>query len=535
MTEYVLWPVETGPGSTAEDAPINLATEFTVTATAWLVGVRFWRPDTSTDGTIRCRCWDVTDLVGGNSGVAVPGTDGVYSSLTASGWQDCRYPTAVPLSTSKVYRASVLFPSGFPATANYWSGGGPGAVGITHGPLHAPSRAASTGGTHQGSLDFSAVLDFPANGSGNGACYWVTPIISDVDPAQPPESHEGDGVSALALGSISAGLKIGTGGGAAALTLGSGAAGSSNRSGDGSVPLTLGVDTSGSKTITGDALVSPLTLGASSMGSPTGPDVPALTSAVLCSPWATPADVPGTIRAELADEGVTDEQLADALLRASEILWALSGRVWYGAGCEETADVRSQPPMPGMGIYPYEESWGSCGCWTVGSWERGRFLLPVGFAHTQAPFAIKLPRAPLTAITAVTVGGLPFADYSARRTGWVERTDGQPWGVCDGDVSITYTYGDPPPAGGRDAAITLGVEIARDWVHSGLCRLPARTSSVTRQGISFEVESSQEFLDKGLTGIYSVDLWLRAVNPYGVDAGAIVWSPDVPVSSIRRT
>jgi hypothetical protein len=257
-------------------------------------------------------------------------------------------------------------------------------------------------------------------------------------------------------------------------------------------------------------------------------------SEVLCSTWADVGDVPAAVLAELHAQTppVTDDQINDALLRASELLWALSGRVWYGGGCTETAILRSNPPPPGTGSWPYDDSWKSCRCWSYGTWIDGRLFPGFGYPdrHVAAPIAVKLPRSPVTGITSVTVDGSPFAAWRLLPTGWLERTDGKPWQVCDGDTEIVYTFGMPPPAGGRDAAVELGVELLRYRLKIKGCRLPSRTTSITRQGLSMEIVDPMEFLESGGTGLLGVDMWLRSVNPHRNPQAARVWSPDLPTT-----
>lgn len=253
-------------------------------------------------------------------------------------------------------------------------------------------------------------------------------------------------------------------------------------------------------------------------------------SDVLCGPWATVQDVPAATRTQLA--ALTDQQLQDLLLRAAEILWALSGRRWYGQGCTETATLRSFPPHPGTGAWPYHNSWGRCGCWGDGLWIDGRLLpaWPDWHREHYAPYALRLPRAPLASVVSVTVDGVPFTSWRLVRQGWIERTDGLAWRLCDDSTSITYTYGEAPPAGGRDSAVELGVELAKAQLNLDDCRLPVRTTSVTRQGVSYTVVDPFEFLDKGKTGLPGVDLWLAAVNPQATPQAATVWSPDIPTT-----
>jgi len=262
----------------------------------------------------------------------------------------------------------------------------------------------------------------------------------------------------------------------------------------------------------------------------TGP-VPATRSRVLCSAWATLADVP-----EEYQDRVTADVWDRLLMQASEIIWALSGRRWYGAGCEETATLRSKPPEAGRDTWPYDPSWGSCGCSTFGSWLETGWYPPVygrypGIEHPE-PIAIRLPRNPIATIVEVTVGGVTLdpTAYRLNRAGWLERVDGNHWIVCGDTTQVTYTFGEPPPEGGVQAVVTLAVQLMLDATGDAKCRLPARVTNLTRQGVSIAVMDPMDFLTNGRTGFYLIDLWLSAVNPHNRPARGYVWSPDIPTT-----
>lgn len=260
--------------------------------------------------------------------------------------------------------------------------------------------------------------------------------------------------------------------------------------------------------------------------------VPAARSLVLCSAWATPADVPDEYR-----ERVTDDVWERLLMQASEILWALSGRRWYGGGCEETATLRSNPPTAGRGSWPYDRSWGSCSCWASGTWVDDILWPPRDWAGTHVrPVAIHLPRAPITSIEEVTVDGVTLTpdQYRLTRSGWLERLDGF-WDVCGDVTEVTYQFGEPPPEGGVQAVVTLAVQLMLDLVNDNRCRLPQRVTSITRQGISMSMIDPMDFLPDGRTGFYLIDLWLAAVNPLGRPARGYVFSLDMPTTAKGAT
>lgn len=265
------------------------------------------------------------------------------------------------------------------------------------------------------------------------------------------------------------------------------------------------------------------------MTAPEPTDVPpAARSTVLCSPWASPADVPEVHRSLLAD----DEWVA-VLTQASEILFYLSGRRFYGGGCTESVVLRSHPAAAGTGAWPYHRTWGECPCWGYGQWLDNWLYPPRPGLYSgshYAAFAIQLPREDVT-VTSVTHNGLPFTDFMVNRNGWLERTDGGSWDLCGDSTTVNYSFGVAPPESGVQAVLDFALQIALGRVGDDSCKLPDRVQSITRQGISVTLLDPQEFLKDGRTGIYSVDLFLSAVNPYARPQRARVWSPDIPATT----
>jgi len=257
---------------------------------------------------------------------------------------------------------------------------------------------------------------------------------------------------------------------------------------------------------------------------------PAPRSAVLCSPWASPSDVPEAWRGQ-----ESTEEWQRVLLLASEILFYLSGRRFYGGGCTETAILRSRPPSAGQGAWPYHATWGDCGCWSAARLVNGWLYPPEpgAWSNHYSPMAVQLPRSPVATVTAVLQNGLPFTDFRLTRSGWLERTDGGSWSVCNDSTEVSYTFGEPPPESGVQATIELAYQLMLSMRNDARCQLPRRVQSVTRQGVSMTILDPQEFLSDGRTGLYAVDLFLAAVNPESRAQRAYVFSPDLPSTIIR--
>lgn len=106
---------------------------------------------------------------------------------------------------------------------------------------------------------------------------------------------------------------------------------------------------------------------------------------------------------------------------------------------------------------------------------------------------------------------------------------------CEGTWEVTYRHGIPVPDAGRYAASELVCEVIQACTGDGECRLPSNVSSISRQGVDMEFVSTGSVVTSGrLTfGVPSVDLWVAAVNPYGVTGPVQVYSPDVPAARLR--
>lgn len=105
-------------------------------------------------------------------------------------------------------------------------------------------------------------------------------------------------------------------------------------------------------------------------------------------------------------------------------------------------------------------------------------------------------------------------------------TPGANWSPSN--VEVTYTYGTPPPTAGKAAARILAIELVKMYEGDDTCALPQRVTSVSRQGVSYTLLDSQDFIDELRTGIYAIDLFLKTSNPDRARARARVFSPDVP-------
>lgn len=109
---------------------------------------------------------------------------------------------------------------------------------------------------------------------------------------------------------------------------------------------------------------------------------------------------------------------------------------------------------------------------------------------------------------------------------WLSRPAGEA-----GTWTVTATLGIVPPEGGKMAVHELAVNLVLHFVGKK-CQLPARTRTVTSQGITLDIADTN-YLAQGRTGIPIVDMWLVSENPRGSRGHSGIVSPDTVMSSAR--
>lgn len=243
-----------------------------------------------------------------------------------------------------------------------------------------------------------------------------------------------------------------------------------------------------------------------------------------CSPWAEVAD----LASPCAD--LDDELLAEGLQLASDVLFDLTRRRWPGL-CEAAVrpcGIRSTARWGVAGA-------GWCGCTS------GRACCCKRLSE------VRLPGYAVAEVTEVTIDGVVLDDalYRVDDHRWLvylpesAEAERQGWPCCQrldlpttevDTWAVEYTHGTAPPTGGRRSAMSLGCQLATAWTPAvaGECALPKRVTSVARQGTTMTTVDPAALVDKGLTGLADVDLWVAAVNRGAAMRNATVWSPNGP-------
>lgn len=227
--------------------------------------------------------------------------------------------------------------------------------------------------------------------------------------------------------------------------------------------------------------------------------------------WATTDDLGESVR--------FDPRADEAIAAASHILWALSGRKYSGTNSiVEFYDAR-------QGIVGALSGRGSVQAQAVLQTAPGDVVcLDCGFPHKM-----RLRHQPVQRVLSVEINGTLVSpeDYAL-----INRSSlGFPLSrmACGAScVRVSYIWGVNPPAGGKAACVELATQFLLAWDGSDECRFPKRVTNVTRQGVSWTILDPQDFLDDGRTGIYTIDLFLKATNPDKARRPARVFSPDLP-------
>lgn len=170
---YRLWPsYPVLPGVASGDTVgYTLATEFQLSNSCTLDKIWFYSSSGAAALPTRCAIWSV------NSQTVVSGTDNTspsWSGAAGSGWVSCAYNgVALPAGD---YKVAVFYGGGskwYQVTVNYWGSGGPGANGITAGPLTAPGLSGATSPGQSTYNPGSWAYPQTYGSASNGENFWI--------------------------------------------------------------------------------------------------------------------------------------------------------------------------------------------------------------------------------------------------------------------------------------------------------------------------------------------------------------------------
>lgn len=245
------------------------------------------------------------------------------------------------------------------------------------------------------------------------------------------------------------------------------------------------------------------------------------------TPWCAPAD----IEVRVAAAGVSGVDLAAMCQAATDVLFKLSGEQYD----QRTDTIRPHRLNPLCDCDPQLLNW-----W-YGWWNT-----LIRSCNCAAPDEIVLP-GPVSELVEIRIDGVAvtgatlaaqYALYGGRRL--VRLRTGQGFlgfPCCQrlaspltevGTWAVKFTHGKAPTEAASMAAKELAFQLALGFGNSAACKLPQRVRNITRQGVSVAILDAFDFLEKGKTGLYPVDLFLVAANPNHIRRRARVYSPDMP-------
>lgn len=282
-----------------------------------------------------------------------------------------------------------------------------------------------------------------------------------------------------------------------------------------------------------------------------------------CSPWVSGADVEGRpwvaeAAAKLREKGNLppdglETLCAEAATAASEFLYEETGRIFSGlCGPVTVRPVQRPVDADSRGWGARLSPLGWFASWGLASSYGSQITGVMSHYGPTEPPTITLPY-PVREIMQVKIDGIviPPVEYELRdfqtlvrirpeasstptaRYGWPTSQKQDLPDTQEGTFSVTFMFGNDPPANGQIAARKLAEYIVVPQLGDA-SKYPRRVTSITRQGVSAAITDIVNVMQKsGSTGIYEVDLFLRSVNPNKLQRQAVVWSPDIGRS--RRT
>lgn len=210
---------------------------------------------------------------------------------------------------------------------------------------------------------------------------------------------------------------------------------------------------------------------------------------------AQPAEIDWTCSSVTVE--TTAEQQAVALSSAQTWLWALTGRRY---GTFVTVEDRYRSGGGDGRVQPY----------------RGRDMIWRN-AIIDGDCRLELKRQPVRAVTEVREFGRVLSPSEYVLEGSTLVRVGATWPTecddCDpAAIEVDYTWGIPFAGLAASALAEVACEFLAGMTGQS-CRLPSRAVSISRQGVTIEMDDAATFAENGLTGLPIADAWIRTVNP----------------------
>lgn len=207
-------------------------------------------------------------------------------------------------------------------------------------------------------------------------------------------------------------------------------------------------------------------------------------------------------------EGLTPEQEQAALDAAQLLLWSRTGRRLGVCDSTETFQPFGECVMPRP---------------TPGS----------AFGLSSRGGEVFLTNTPVVQVVEVKVDGVVVPANRYRVEGTRLTPLAGAWSTAT-PVVVTYRHG-VPIEGWLAGLVAMAVgEVAGELANGmcgGACKLPSRMVSISRQGVTVEMGTADDYVKAGLLGLPLADQLITTVNPHKRQSASRVYSPDMPVAT----
>lgn len=249
-----------------------------------------------------------------------------------------------------------------------------------------------------------------------------------------------------------------------------------------------------------------------------------------CTPWITGEDVVDCCSVETTDSALFE----DVAVQASEILFAISGRLFSGECGPKIVRPSCDPCWCGYQVLSRGH--------IVGPWDWGYPLTYFCDSCLVAcsPSLVKLSGYPVREISEVLIDGVALVegtDYRLYNGRYLMRLNDGRWPFSqdltladseENTFSVTYTYGADPPQIAVAAAAQLACELYKACSGDNTCALPSGVTRIQTQGLTIDRLAFTTWAFSGgawKTGLSLVDAFLAAYNPSGLMRRPRFYSP----------
>lgn len=244
--------------------------------------------------------------------------------------------------------------------------------------------------------------------------------------------------------------------------------------------------------------------------------------------WIEEGDIPQKRLDKLSG---SDVSIGFAIACATDLLYVLSGRQFrWGRSVVRPTALNSGWQFQNQ-LYPYSSmsgygsAWGFAAGW---AWT----AIGMGWWQYGQDSSECVLQGPVTKINSVMVDGAVldpsnYALYDKRRLVRMidplrQSSGAWPWEQNlmlplseGGTFAIDYEWGSHCGPAGQMACGELAVELARAFAGDDETRFNPRVLSITTEGVSMQTGDALAYIEKELTGLPLVDIFLQAMNPRG--------------------